>query len=138
MAVKIHEDLRGFEGKLHPFDARESAARQMGKEPFAYDWPELAEFMEVEEKTARHRIRQLACSDQQASTVNSCYHVHWHDVRNDVLLPSTTPFEQVPVGSIPVIFDAPEIGNDNWEVSNRLRQQVWGQAGGRGNKKVAE
>ena len=107
MAVKIAETLWYQDpvtgaldrSAVDPHRARESVSQQMGKEPFTYGWLEISDGMGVEEKTARHRVRQLACSEYNSSNVNSCWHVYWHDITNDVLLPSSIPFEKAPEGA---------------------------------------
>ena len=120
MAVKIDEDLQRWDYetpgkklayKVDVFALRESATRQSSGTLYAAGWGECADAMNVEEPTARRILRQLACSEYKPSEVNSCYDIRWLDVTKNELLPVGTPFESLPSGCEPMMFEDPEIGN---------------------------
>ena len=149
MAVKIHETLcyidpvsgKPDRGYFDHDRGRESVVRQSnGEQPHAYGWKEIAAALGIEEKSAHHRIRDLALSLKVPSTVNSCYHIQWHNITSDYLYPDGTAFETIRKihGLKPALIERPDIGNRKWDVGNLARQIGWGRDGGAGNKKIAD
>ena len=148
MAVKIHEKLQRWDsqdpekrwaGKLDEFKLRDSAtAQSSGTPPYAAGWGECADAMGVEVSTARHILRQLACSEYKPSQVNSCYGVRWMDVTRNKLLSPSIPFETLPDGCEPLMFEDPKTGNKKYRDGKHERNVQTGKHYGRGYRKVAD
>jgi len=146
MSVKIHPDIQYFDpvtrrhcaGVLDMDAIRALITRQSsGSVPSAVGFEEIAKGMERAEGTARRVLRQLSLSFRDVLPVNSCYKVSWFDPTNCELIRPAMFETDVPRGSLPVVFGDLKLGNARYEHGKKELASLYGQRGGRGNRKIS-